>query len=99
MFEANNLPDMEFPNDVPSSEFFNLIDKPAETTSQAHATQSQATSDIPPPPNQKVVKRKKSKNPFYIMNLLYNLNKRSYIPPLKRTKWETWHHPVTKKDY
>ncbi|KAG7163705.1 hypothetical protein Hamer_G002936 [Homarus americanus] len=40
MFAANILPDMEFPNDVPSSEIFNLIYKPAETTSQAQATQS-----------------------------------------------------------
>ncbi|KAG7167749.1 hypothetical protein Hamer_G010136 [Homarus americanus] len=45
MLAANNLPDMEFPNDVPSSEVFNLIYKPAETTSQAHVTQPQATSD------------------------------------------------------
>ncbi|XP_042226445.1 uncharacterized protein LOC121869263 [Homarus americanus] len=48
MFAANNLPDMEFPNDVPSSEIFDLIYKPAETTSQAHITQSQATTDKPP---------------------------------------------------
>ncbi|KAG7154527.1 hypothetical protein Hamer_G030521, partial [Homarus americanus] len=60
MFAANNLPDMEFPNDVPSSEIFNFIYKSESTEIQiptthepsTHepSTQEQTTSDIQPEP-------------------------------------------------
>ncbi|KAG7155793.1 hypothetical protein Hamer_G029277 [Homarus americanus] len=55
MFAANNLPDMEFPNDVPSSEIFNFIYKSESTeiqipTTHEPSTQEQTTSDIQPEP-------------------------------------------------
>ncbi|KAG7164521.1 hypothetical protein Hamer_G031123, partial [Homarus americanus] len=60
MFAADNLPDMEFPNDVPSSEIFNFIYKSESTEIQIPTThepstheplaQEQTTSGIQPEP-------------------------------------------------